>query len=346
MDPMHSTSGTDNHAVVVTRVSDTQWHAVEDDREVGRGDTSQRPDGRLFISIDAWHGAVFDRIADAMLAALPTPLYTVVDETDHDLRSAWERAGFTAARRERGYLVPTDPQVTGLGSVRPPSGVTIVPSGKAEEGPLHALDRVIRDEVDAAVGWQTMPAEVLPRPAGTTVLDPSKYAVAKHSDQYVGLVRVAPLTRQPRIGLVAVRADSHRRGIARALLAHALGSLHRAGTASAWAEVNESNTAATTLFKSLGARRAAPWNSSAADAPPHRIERARERGSEGARDQTEAEAGAATTAPTGGHRIAVVHGAAAYGCRVRAPRPTAPHSFPTESTYRIPHHRTREARKP
>ncbi|GHI10498.1 GCN5 family acetyltransferase [Streptomyces cellostaticus] len=255
MNFVHSTSGTGNHEAVVTRVSDLQWQAVEGDRAVGRGDASRRPDGRLFLSIDAWHGAVFDRIADAMLADLPTPLYTVVDEADHDSRSAWERAGFTTARREWGYLVPTDPQGTGLGSVRPPSDLTIVPAGEAEEGPLRALDSMIRDEVEAAVGWQTMPAEVLPRPAGSTLLDPSKYAVARHCDQYVGLVRVAPLTRQPRIGLIAVRTEWHRRGIARAMLAHALGSLHRSGTASAWAEVNESNAAATALFEGIGARR-------------------------------------------------------------------------------------------
>ncbi|MEU6234142.1 GNAT family N-acetyltransferase [Kitasatospora sp. NPDC047058] len=189
-------------------------------------------------------------------ADLPTPLYTVADEADHDSTSAWKRAGFTAERREWGYLVPTDPQVTGLGAVRPPSGVTIVPAGEAEEGPLRDLDRSIREEVEATVGWQTMPAEVLPRPTGTTVLYPSKYAVARQAERYVGLVRVAPLTRQPRIGLIAVRADRHRHGIARALLAHVLGSLHQSGTESAWAEVNESNAAATALFEGIGARRA------------------------------------------------------------------------------------------
>ncbi|WP_225840344.1 GNAT family N-acetyltransferase [Streptomyces sp. NK08204] len=255
---MHSvyfTSGADNHAVLVTRVADTQWHAVEDDLVVGRGHASRRPDGRLFISIDAWHDAVFDRVAEVMLTDLPTPLYAVVDEADQDSTSAWERAGFTVARREWGYFVPTDPAVTGLGTVRPPAGVTIVPAGEAEQGPLRALDRFIRYEVEAAVGWQTMPAEVLPRPAGSTLVDPSKYAVARHMEQYVGLVRVAPLIRQPRIGLIAVRADRHRRGIARALLAHALGSLHRSGTASAWAEVNECNAAATALFEGVGARR-------------------------------------------------------------------------------------------
>jgi ribosomal protein S18 acetylase RimI-like enzyme len=256
MNSVHFTSGMGEPMVVITRVAESQWHAVEDDRVVGRGDASRRPDGRIFLSIDAWHGAVFDQLADAMLADLPTPLYTVVDEADLDLTSSWERAGFTTRRREWEYLVPTDPQVTGLGPVLPPSGVTIVAFGEAEEGPLRELDRAIRDEVEATVGWQEMPAEVLLRPDRATLLDPSKYAVAAQSDQYVGLVRAAQVTRQPRIGLIAVRADQHRRGIARALLAHVLGSLHRCGIETASAEVNESNGAAMALFEGVDALRA------------------------------------------------------------------------------------------
>jgi hypothetical protein len=42
----------------------------------------------------------------------------------------------------------------GLGSALPPSGVTMVAIGKAEEGRLPNLDSVIRDEVEATVGWQ------------------------------------------------------------------------------------------------------------------------------------------------------------------------------------------------
>jgi ribosomal protein S18 acetylase RimI-like enzyme len=87
------------------------------------------------------------------------------------------------------------------------------------------------------------------------VLDPSKYAVAAQSGQYVGLLRVATVTRLPRIGLIAVRADRQRRGIARALLAHALGALHRIGKETASAEVTESNMAATALFEGIGAWR-------------------------------------------------------------------------------------------
>jgi GNAT superfamily N-acetyltransferase len=256
MNALHFSSDMGEHTVVISRVADSQWHAVEDDRVVGRGDASPRPDGRIFLSIDAWHGAVFDQLAAVMLADLPRPLYTVVDEADLDLTSHWERAGFTTRRREWEYLVPTDPRVTGLGSVLPPPGVTVMAVGEAEEVPLRTLDHVIRDEVEATVGWQEMPAEVLPRPHGATVLDPSKYAVAAQPDQYVGLVRLAAVTRQPRIGLIAVRADRHRQGIARALLARVLGSLHDSGIETASAEVNESNGAAMALFEGVGARRA------------------------------------------------------------------------------------------
>jgi GNAT superfamily N-acetyltransferase len=244
------------HPTVINRVAERQWHAVEDDQVVGRGDTSRRPDGRIFLSIDSWHDAVFDRLADAMLADLPRPLYTVVDETDLDLTSCWQRAGFATRRREWEYVVPTDPQVTGLGSVLPPEGVTIVPVGAAQEGPLREVYDAIHDEVEATVGWDSMPAEVPARPDGTPLLDPSKYAVAAQADRYTGLIRVAGrITRQPRIGLLAVRSDHRRRGIARALLAHVLGSLHRSGVGTACAEVHESNEAAPALCESTGARR-------------------------------------------------------------------------------------------
>jgi ribosomal protein S18 acetylase RimI-like enzyme len=244
------------HAVVITRVAERHWHAVGDERVVGRGEASRRPDGRIFLSVDAWHGAVFDQLVDVMLANLPKPLYTVVDEADLDLTANWRRAGFTIRRREWEYLVPTDPRVTRLGSVRPPSGVTVLGVGEAERRPLRRLDRTIRDEIEATVGWQEMPAEVLAGPHGARPLDPSKYAVAVQAEQYVGLVRLAAVARQPRIGLIAVRADRRRLGIARALLAQVLGSLHRSGIAAASADVNESNQAAGALFEGVGARRA------------------------------------------------------------------------------------------
>jgi ribosomal protein S18 acetylase RimI-like enzyme len=239
-----------SHAVLISRVAPGQWHALEDDLVVGRGEASRRSDGRMFISIDAWHGAAFDLLAEAMLAALPRPLHTVVEEADLDLTVQWQRAGFTTRRREWEYAVPTDPRATNLDSALPP-GLTVMAFGSVLEAPLRALDSTIRDEVEAGPGWYDMPAEVLVRP----VLDPSKYTVAARSGQYVGLLRVATVTRLPRIGLIAVRADRQRRGIARALLAHALGALHRIGKETASAEVTESNMAAMALFEGIGAWR-------------------------------------------------------------------------------------------
>ncbi|WP_329438784.1 GNAT family N-acetyltransferase [Streptomyces canus] len=247
------TSGLSENAVMITRVADRQWHALDDDLVVGRGHAHHRPDGRLFVSIDAWHDAIFDRLAEAMLAELPTPLYTLVDEADVELTAGWRRAGFTVRRREWEYVVPTDPRVTGLEAVMPPAGVTIVPAGQADEVLLRAVDRAIRGEVEATVGWQSMPAEVIPRPEGDTIVDPSKYAVAAAPDRYLGLIRVVTV-KQPRIGLLAVRSDVQRHGIGRALLAHTLGTLHRSGFAAAWAEVQESNRAATALFDGIGAQ--------------------------------------------------------------------------------------------
>jgi ribosomal protein S18 acetylase RimI-like enzyme len=132
--------------------------------------------------------------------------------------------------------------------------VTILPLGRAEEA-LVELDRVIREEVGATIGWQAMPAEMYARPDGTLgVIDASKHVVAVHDGQYVGHARIAPLPRRSRLGLVAVRASHRRRGLAKAMLADLLGSLHRDGITSVITEVDDSNRSARALFDGIGAR--------------------------------------------------------------------------------------------
>jgi ribosomal protein S18 acetylase RimI-like enzyme len=233
------------NTLVITRVAERQWHALDDDLVVGRGDASPRPDGRLFLSIDAWHDDVFARLADAMLAALARPLYTVVDEADLDLRTRWVQAGLTTRRREWEYVMAAG----GDGAV-PPPGLTLLPVGTAELGPLQDLDRTVRAEIEATIGWDQLPAAVLSRP-----LDPACYTVAAGPDAYVGLARLALLPRHTRIGLIAVRSDHRRRGVARALLAGVRAATHARGVATVSADVHEANTAAIALFESAGARR-------------------------------------------------------------------------------------------
>jgi ribosomal protein S18 acetylase RimI-like enzyme len=257
MDSVHFSAGAPptvgTHAVI-TRAEGSRWQAVEDDRVIGHSEASRRSDGRVFLSIDTWHGAVFDRLAAAMLTDLPGPLYTMVDEADHDLTARWERAGLTVRRREREYLVATDPLVTGLDTVPTPSNVRILGLGAAREPALREAYEAIRAEVDADVGWDTMPVEVPARPDGSP-LDPSRYAVAEAADRYVGLVRVVSRRRHARIGLVAVRGGMRRRGVAVAMLAKVLDSLHLGGFGTASAEVDEHNSAAAALFEGIGARR-------------------------------------------------------------------------------------------
>ncbi|WP_329000450.1 GNAT family N-acetyltransferase [Kribbella sp. NBC_00709] len=247
MNPSHHDAGLGARAVTISRVADNQWHAIENDLVVGRSHASRRLDGRTFVSIDTWRDDVFDRLAAAMQADQAAPQYTVVDETDHDLTASWVRAGFATWRRESEFVVPTE-----LAPGTVPSGVVIA---TADEEPLRELDQAIRAEVESTVGWATMPAEVLPWQGGTRPIDPSKYTIAQRDDRYVGLVRLATMTRRPRIGLVAVLATEQRHGIARALLTQALHGLHRDGFDAATAEIDETNTAATALFQGLGARR-------------------------------------------------------------------------------------------
>ncbi|GAA5153205.1 GNAT family N-acetyltransferase [Pseudonocardia eucalypti] len=248
MESVHS----DARRAVITRVAEGHWRAVADDREIGRGEASRRPDGRIFLSIDAWHGVAFDRLVEAMLAELPRPLHTMVDGTDHDSTARWERAGMAVRRREWLYQLPTTsrPEV-----VPPPAGVTLLPAGAADEGPLREAYAAIRAEIEAGVGWAAMPVQVPAQPAGAP-MDPSRYAVAAGPDRYEGLVRVVARRRHARIGLVAVRADRRRRGIGRALLADVLAALHRGGIDTASADIDESNVAAMALFEGLGGRRA------------------------------------------------------------------------------------------
>lgn len=247
MESVHS----DARRAVITRVTEGHWRSMADDREVGRGDASHRSDGRTFLSVDAWHGAVFDRLAEAMLAELPRPLHTVVDGTDQDTIARWERAGMVVRRREWLYAVPTGarPDI-----VPPPAGVILLPVGAADGGPLQEVYSAIRAEIESTVGWAAMPVEVPPRPTGAP-LDPSRYAVAAGPDRYEGLVGVVARRRHARIGLVAVRADRRRRGIGRALLVDVLAALRRGGIDTASADVDESNVAATALFEGLGGRR-------------------------------------------------------------------------------------------
>jgi GNAT superfamily N-acetyltransferase len=204
-------------AVEITRAEPGLWQALDDGRVAGRGEATTRSDGRVFLTVDAWHRSVFDRLAEAVLADLPGPLHTVVDGADQELLAGWHDVGFTVGRREWDYVLPTSP-VPAL----PPAGVTLRPA---------TADELARQ--DCAY--------------------PASCVVAIEGGERVGEIRVIRV-RVDRIDLVTVVPGHRRRGIARALVTHALGALHHAGVERAYAYVDEADAAATALFEGFGDR--------------------------------------------------------------------------------------------
>jgi RimJ/RimL family protein N-acetyltransferase len=241
--------------VVISRVAQgVHWHALDDDVVVGRGHALRRPDGRVFISVDSWRDDAFEVLAVSMMGDLGSPVYTVVDDDDREVTERWRSLGFVDHRSEVELLVPTAAEVTGLTGSHLPSGACILPAGSADRDRLRHLDRVLRQEIDATIGWQHMPAEVA-RPADEQArFDPSRYVVAVQDGEYVGLARIAPLPRRPRLGLVAVRAAYRGRGLARAMLAEAFRPLHESGIMGVCADVDRLNERAMALFAALGAQ--------------------------------------------------------------------------------------------
>jgi len=134
-----------------------------------------------------------------------------------------------------------------------PAGVRVLPLGAPDHRLLREVLDDVRAEAGADAGGSGLPAEWLPCPTGTSPV-PATHAAAAGPDRYEGLVRVVRRRTHARIGLVAVRRDARRRGIARAMLVEVLGALHRDGVETASADVDAANTAATALFEGLGAR--------------------------------------------------------------------------------------------
>jgi hypothetical protein len=68
-----------------------------------------------------------------MLEDLGSPVYTVVDDDDHDeVFARWSSMGFAGHRREVEFLVPTDPETTGLIGLTPRPGVRVLPRGRRD----------------------------------------------------------------------------------------------------------------------------------------------------------------------------------------------------------------------
>ncbi|MEP7177837.1 MAG: GNAT family N-acetyltransferase [Pseudonocardiales bacterium] len=242
----------------VTRVSRSAvWNLVRGADTIASAHAMCRPDGRWFVSIDAWDDAAWAPLAAVMIKDLDCDLHTVVDESDGATLASWRRFGFQTARREIDYVIPVDPGVSGLVDSRLPDGMVMLAADAVDETELRLLDDTLRADGPGSDGWLNDPQEFRERSFDERYFDPATYLVALDDagPAFAGLVRIAVLPRRPRLGLIGVSSGYRRRGLARALLAAAFAALHDRGFTQVSAEVDATNTASVRLLEQIGAER-------------------------------------------------------------------------------------------
>jgi ribosomal protein S18 acetylase RimI-like enzyme len=232
------------------------WRALDADHVAGSVTAFLRPDDRWFVIVDPISRSdSYEPLLAAVAENTASDLYAAVEDTDLEAPGILARLGFTVNRRESNYVVPTDPQVTGLNAAVP-DGLLIISAVDADEGDLRLLDVALRQDVPGTSGWRWDPADFYAETFDSQ-FDPATYLIAVDAagGDYVGLVRVWNSPGQPRLGLIAVLAPYRRRGLASALLTQAFGVLHERGRTDVTAEVDDTNTASRKLLLRLGARR-------------------------------------------------------------------------------------------
>jgi hypothetical protein len=162
-----------------------------------------RPDDRWFVTVDpSSRSDSYKSLQAAVADNTASDLYAAVEETDLEALGIFTRLGFTVKRRESNYVVPTDPQVTGLNAALP-DGIVIISAIDADEDDMRLLDVVLRQDVPGTAGWRWDPADFHAETFDSQ-FDPATYLIAVNaaSGDYVGLVRGV---EQP--GSTTTRAD-------------------------------------------------------------------------------------------------------------------------------------------
>ena len=247
---------TDSRLLIVRAPPGLIWRAVDEGRAVGAVSAVLRPNGRWFVHFDVCRDDSYEPLLAAVAQNTGGDLYTIAGEADRQALAQFALLGFTISRRESLFVIPTDPEVTGLHDTDEPDGVVIISAKDGFEDQLRLLDDALRQDVPGAEGWQWDPGDFNEETFGSD-FDPATYLVAVDvaSGEYIGLVRVWNSPGRPRLGLIAVLPQYRRRSLANVLLARAFRALHERGKKEVTAEVDDANAAARVLMSKLGARR-------------------------------------------------------------------------------------------
>jgi ribosomal protein S18 acetylase RimI-like enzyme len=241
----------------VVRLSpESAWRARDGHEDIGSVKAFVRPDERCFVFFGSCRADAYEPLLTAVAEELGRDLYLTVEDADVEALRRYEQLGFVSNRRESHYLIPTDPDVTGLRDVIPALGFDLVSADQVDVGRLRALDDALRQDVPGTDGWPSDEAWFR-RETFDALYDPATYLIATErvSGGYAGLARVWNNPKGPRLGMVAVLPAYRRRGLARAWLAQTLAVLHERGRTEVSTEIDVTNLASRSLLEPLGARR-------------------------------------------------------------------------------------------
>ena len=192
-----------------------------------------RPDGRCFVFGEPDDELPLGRV------------YATADEADAERVHSLARLGFMIQRRELRLRLPTDPRKWSVATVEPPPGVAFVRADQVDERRLRLLDDLLRQDVPGTDGWKWSHDEFREETYDAAEFDPATYLVAvDEGGSGVGIVRVWMRAEEPRLGLVGVRSEWRRKGVARALLAEVLTAVRQRGVSEVTTEVDEANITA------------------------------------------------------------------------------------------------------
>ena len=241
---------------VVRATPGLTWRALDGADVVGSITAFLRPDNRWFVLLDSGREDADRQLVSAVAANTASDLYATAEEADVAEQERLAGLGFEVNRREGIFVMPTDPDLTGLTKVRPPDDIVAISAADADEEDLRLLDDALKQDVPGNDGWKWYPADFHAETFSDD-FDPATYLVAADtaSGSYIGLARVWVGPGRPRLGLIAVTRPHRGRGIARALLGRTFGVLHERGQAEVTAEIDDVNTASLALLTGVGARR-------------------------------------------------------------------------------------------
>jgi ribosomal protein S18 acetylase RimI-like enzyme len=215
-----------------------------------------RPDGRLLVRPAAEWTAQAAADAAELATRRRIPALAHIDARATAQHAALTAAGFVESRREAVFAISVEAALEALADAPLPADVRLRSAAEVDEDRLRLLDDELRQDVPGTSGWRSTPEEFRDHTFADPDFDPRTYLVAIDgtSGEYVGLVRIWMGSRGSRLGMVGVRREQRRRGIASALIAEALRAVRSAGVAEVTMTCDLMNEGSTAIAERLGGR--------------------------------------------------------------------------------------------